>query len=357
MRLVTASLFTGLIIVTDGFAQERCNLRCQADLRRQTLVELTIELDTEIPGLVQFSFDSSKFTATTYGGKRPREVNYPSYTGLAWLLEIPTDSRGRIISIRHRLFSLAKQPEGRYALAGDYLLDLEEGREIRVESTVDFFENNREFFDSASSSGIVVSGPFWKQEEWGERPLGLLLLEDEGLVQPMANFSARHVLCLKRSGVDLFSVEKVMRESNVKRFEDVAELIGKRVVSVCKNAIQVGPAYFEQRIGKESDNQVGIAGISIGEQRRNILLRLGRPGDEAGKIFLFTTMSNVSPFDAMVVIEAISEKLSGENSILWAVGLQDAEFLSGPLIVDGGRTIRLNSTNLPTGALLLFEYE
>ena len=125
----------------------------------------------------------------------------------------------------------------------------------------------------------------------------------------------------------------------------------ERVIEECKNAFQVGPAYFEN--GKD---KIGISDTSPDRGRRNVLIRLTE-GGASEKLYLWSTVSPISQFDTMVVVETITDRL--EMSIKWAVGLQDRAFLSGPLIFSGDgsedrRPLRLAATDKPTGALLVF---
>lgn len=72
------------------------------------------------------------------------------------------------------------------------------------------------------------------------------------------------------------------------------------------------------------------------------------------RTFLWTSVGAVSPFDAMVVIEVVAEELAGKDTVLWAVGLQDDEFVSGPLLFGRGRRpMALAATDVPTGAVLV----
>ena len=120
-----------------------------------------------------------------------------------------------------------------------------------------------------------------------------------------------------------------------------------RVIKECKGAFQVGPAYFENGKAK-----IGISDISLDRGRRNVLIRLTK-GKASEKLYLWSTVSPISQFDTMVMVEFIAKDLDG--SIEWAVGLQDRAFLSGPLIFSkDGSQLRLAATNKRTGALLAF---
>ena len=253
------------------------------------------------------------------------DMQYPKLLGFGWLYEIPGDTRAEVIVARHAVSKKESQ--------GDLM---------RTESTIDFFVTNQERILETDTRRLrlVVSGPFWTIDEDGVRAFGFLKTsaddKDESREYEDRAF-ARSVLWLKENTVDLF----------VPSERDMEE----RVIEECKNAFQVGPAYFEN--GKD---KIGISDTSPDRGRRNVLIRLTE-GGASEKLYLWSTVSPISQFDTMVVVETITDRL--EMSIKWAVGLQDRAFLSGPLIFSGDgsedrRPLRLAATDKPTGALLVF---
>ena len=301
---------------------------------------------------ILYSFGKITFEATTYGCNKQRQVDYPERHGRSWIYDVTELKTAAILDVRQVLSETADRQPDRYRVRHGYFIDAVMGRELRIASTIDFVVANPEFFFFRLEGQIpraMVSGPYWKASEYGEKVIGLLKTPEDGndLGQSYhVDFRGRHILCATEEGIDLISPESKEDDGRGELKEKMERQAGK-----CTSAIQIGPAYFE-RNGEM--NKTGIAGLSLSEARRNIVIRAIAP-DKSEKTFLWTGEQPISPFDAMVLIEAICDRLVGKQSIQWAVGLSDDHFLSGPVILlDNGSFYPLAPTDPPVGALLVF---
>ena len=342
-------------------AAESCDLDKQKDQRRKSLefvsivalsqlisnIGKNIARDDRLNSLqaVIHSFKEATFVTSTPSCDEIRPTHHPQYTGLSWLVEIPTDANADILVVRDRLSFIASENSERFQFVGNTFSDLEKSQEITVSSTIDFVLNNLDLllFDSTNRRPrLIVSAPYWKVSEFGEKVIGFLKTNHhEKQIQNYVDFSAKHILCITQSG-------QIELESPNLSLPDWKSEIEKKAAS-CRSAVQVGPSYFN-----EKHLSAGISGSSKNQARRNILIRLART-DKSMRTFLWTIPYPISPFDAMVVIEAISEDLAKEGELLhWAVGLQDDKFMTGPLISDRGHFIPLTETDIQTGGFLMF---
>ncbi len=305
-------------------ARAECDLDTQRNTRKDSLDFLRIIPIKDIGGsdleglfMAIFSFNETSIQAPADSCP---DMRYPKFRGFGWLYEIPSNTRAEVIVARDAVS--VKGPQG---------------KPRRIESTIDFFVANQKFILETDTRRLrmVVSGPFWRVEEDGERASGLLKTAANDKTQRYIDRAfARSVLCLKENTVDLF----------VPSERDMEERV---IEEECKSAFQVGPAYFES--GK---NKIETSALSLDRGRRNVLIRLSEE-KASEKLYLWSTVSPISRFDTMVMVDAIAGNL--EKSIEWAVGLQDRAFLSGPLIFSkDGRPLRLAATNKRTGALLVF---
>ena len=302
-------------------------------------------------------FDAIEIESTTYSCDKSRNANHPGYVTYGWLTEVPVNSPAEFLSIPHAVRSLATKNPRRYEVRRNTWIDLETNSVVSVEPTIDFLlEHGRALVPDVwwGRVGLIVSAPYWKVTETGPAAIGFLKLEGAGrggvgeVRQNYVNFSGRHILCARRNGgIDLISPETTETLAG-----GPAQAMEKKAAE-CSSAVQVGPAYFE--LGDEGDarrNKTGIAGLSLEKARRNILFRTRSTGSE--KMFLWTSVGALSPFDAMVLVELLADQVVAENSVVWAVGLQDDEFISGPLLFsDRGRAAALADTDVPTGAVLV----
>ena len=337
-----------------------CDLYCQKSERDESLVDVKVlqpeHLNKVSVSLVMYQFKTVEIEVTNYEGSKLGKMEHPAHAGAAWLVEYPHNVKANILDIRDSLRRIAAEKDKRYMLTPDYLTDLEKKEEIRVRSSIDFFLTNRELFPDIGTVRMVASGPFWKDGEYGEKAIGLLKTGKTGLhfQQKYLSFSAKHVLCFTEAGISLINPEIIMRNYPDHSAIDMEQKINDEVSNNCRNAIQVGPTYYEDRLPHESVNRVGISGSSIDEHRQIMLIRVDAKNKK--KLFLLTTLANVSPFDAMVLVPRIMKEIEVEPNIKWAVGLQDGQFLSGPvLFLDDKTPLRLGPTHLPTGALLIFQ--
>jgi len=366
MSIISVAL--GLALLALPFVQlaaQPCNLNEQKDQRSASLelvsadalsklspsIADNIDQDDWLNNIqaVTYIFRETEFMASTPSCSERDLVRYPKHVGLSWLIEIPTKSYASILVVRNKLSHAAAQAPHRFRLVRNILSDFEKSREISISSTIDFVSHNLDLLFSDSPDlrpRLIVSAPYWKVSESGEKVIGFLKTQDnQKPTQDYVAFSAKHILCVDSNGqLELISPDKSLPDSQ--RKSDM-----KTRATSCGSAVQVGPSYFDLERGQLS---AGISGLSLNQTRRNILIRLGT-GDQPTRTFLWTIPSPVSPFDAMVVIEALSEKLAGKGEFLhWAVGLQDDKFMTGPLILDHGRFTPLTETDIQTGAFLVF---
>ena len=303
--------------------------------------------------MIFYSFKGISFKASTYRCKKSRMVDYREHRGISWIVDVSDYKRVGILDVRGALSDYARRNPERYQVRHNFFVDVESGSEIPISSTIDFVKANLvHFFPDSDTQPprAIVSGPYWKTSEYGEEVIGLFKKVGDGsdLSQGYhVNFRARHILCTMDTGLDLISppiAEPPYEGDALKREME-------RQTEKCSSAIQIGPAYFERN---EQMNKTGIAGLSLSEAARNILIR-AVGNDKSEKTFLWTIKSRISPFDAMVLIEAIADELVGEKSIAWAVGLTDDDFLSGPtILLDDGSEYDLAPTDSSVGALLVF---
>ncbi len=360
MRIAT---FLAALLLWAGSAAAQCDESCRADLRREQAEARRAAFDVDAFGvqdlggdlqIVSYGFERSRNRAMTYSGRDVGILDYPASGGFVWLLRIDPDLQGDVFQVRDVLDKAARREPNRYLVTPDVLLDIDKGIELRINSTIRFFAENRDRFPGGESVRVVLSGPFWRQEEYGEDALGLVKNRRDGLVQGWLDFSARHVLCFPESGVDLIDADLVSDRLDGEILPaELTVAMEREVRSRCEAAIQVGPTFIERRRQRETGLQYGISGASVREAARNIVMAVAREGG-GSDVFVVTTMSSISSFDMMVVLERIAALAFGEREILWAVGIQDEELLSGPLMIRDGRAISLNSIDNPAGALVVF---
>ena len=300
-----------------------------------------------------YSFRRVTFEGSTYRCGKRRKVDYPEQHGRSWIFDVTGLKTAAILNVRQALIDAADNYPERYQLRHEYFIDREKGRELRISSTIDFVIGNMEIFFprlGGRMPRVMVSGPYWKPSEYGEKVIGLLKTPEVGseLIQGYhVDFRGRHILCVTGEGIELISP----RASEIRGSKAEFKRKMEDQTDKCSSAIQIGPAYFELH---GEMNQVGIAGLSLSEARRNIVIRAITP-DKTEKTFLWTGENPISPFDAMVLVEAICDLLVGKKSIAWAVGLSDDDFRSGPIIIlDNGSHYRLAPTDPPVGAMLVF---
>jgi len=230
------------------------------------------------------------------------------------------------------------------------------GLEYGLEATIDFFIEHREAFELADEFRLVLSGPFWRQEDFGEVPIGLIKSRNGGLQQRYVDFVARHILCFRSEGLSLID------RGVVSNFVPVQEINGdarqravtaemeSRVAQECGAAIQVGPTLWEPQ-ADGSAPQPGISGLSMREGRRNVIFSLAGP--RGPRTFMISSISSVGSFDTMALVQGLAQVIEPEGSVEWAVGMQDEQYLSGPVLVEDGTVHRLTDTDVPTGALVV----
>ncbi|MEM1076170.1 MAG: hypothetical protein AAGI36_17040 [Pseudomonadota bacterium] len=354
-RCLSAMLIAGLWS-TYAAAQSGCDLVCQYDTRAQTLAigQPPDPLPPFEPVALEYSFSALDMEASNYRGSVVRTVSYEAYKGEALLVAVPEDANVSVVHIRDSLSRLSRA-EGnskRFYLDDNYWADFETGAELEIAPSIDFFMENEAYFDRHAQPKLILSGPFWNEDSYGQRPMGVFKTRADGTISGFLDFDAQHILCIDDDApMELISIE-VLAEG--KRTKD-ASAVGRRADAIveeqCAAAIQIGPAFFEQKLDGETGLQPGISGLSLRPAKRIVLLRY-RAGGGSQSTFIFFE-EKISSFDTMVAVGRIAESLSDEpDPIEWAVGLRDEEFLSG-LLPGAGRVI--NDTSVPVGALLVFD--
>jgi hypothetical protein len=333
-----------------AFRQEHVAARLKAfDLDAYRVAEFSPDLR-----LVSFAFDRSEGRAATYGGRDLGEATFPAIGGFAWLYRLGPDLVGDVVQIRQMLDAVAASDRDRYYVTPDIFLDVEEGVEFEIETTIRFLIENGELFPEAGLDRVrvVFSGPFWRQQEYGEEALGLIKTRGEGQRQGYVDFSARHVLCMGERGVDLIDADLVAHERQAAEAELVIAMESE-VRTRCEAAVQIGPTFIERRRGGEGSLRYGISSASRRPAARNLVMAVAGP-DGAREVFVVTTTSSIGSFDMMIVLEQIAALTLEGGEIVWAVGIQDEDQMSGPLILSDGRATSINSIDRPTGALIVF---
>lgn len=360
MKVYLAILISNLLA---GAAYAQCEggiLDRQRSARSSDLTVMSeISNSTFTPQMISFKFDAGKHIATNFSCSREEETEYSTYTGYAWVINLPKDPMGDVISVRDRVYRYVGDNE-EIEIIGDNIVNIRTGGQIRVESTIDFFLQNATIFPEALTTRLLISGPFWQPGEFGERAIGIVKGATGEFTQPYKDFSAHHVLCfVSQGGIDLIDRSVVMHQNPGLKPSQIDDLIQKMADEKCRAAIQVGPTFFEKSYEADSDARTGVSGLSRRPGRRNIITAMLNQ-DGTKTYFIMSTISSISSFDTMVLIEKTASKLSLRDSnedphLLWSVGLQDDRFLSGPVLVDGAHMVRLTDTDKPTGALILLD--
>ena len=350
---------------------QTCNLDEQMEKRRQSLVRVDMIPVTEVLKqnldtgdgsidiaegnwlkqiwITAFIFSAMKMVATDYHCERKEELEYPQRSGVGWLVEIPSDAYAEIFLVSDGVADAVAGSEDRFEKDGRYLYDKDNRREYRIDSTLDFLIEAQDILlppINGRQLRLAVSGPYWRAAEWGEEVIGYLRTTKNGRVsdQRYVNYSARHILCIRNGAVSLISAPMDMSG------RDLASNLSEQAEN-CSDAVQIGPNYFEK---SGSKIRPGIGGLSRREERRNILVKIVDRNSEE-KLFLWSTVGPINPFDAMVVIDKLSRNWGNETTINWAVGLVDDELLSGPVVFDGNSGIlALTDTDIRSGGFLLF---
>ncbi len=282
--------------------------------------DLDIGVVSEYVSLVRFVFPEIEIAAVSYSCGSRRTVTFPAHSGLAWLITIPS---GTMVSVG--------------------LSDTVHSRPRSAASLLDsFLAANSE----VERPRIVLSGPFWKLGRFREEPIGLIV--DQGTLHQgfESDFSATQVLCADNSDHTL----SLLEQPNQGNIEQDA-------LAKCSAAIQVGPAFFE--VGAKA-GRVGIGGTSAFESRRNLIAQFDQPAHSSTgsrQTVLISTLTDISAFDTMVLIDAVAAQLFDGSAVRWAAGLVDDESLLGPIILSPGEPpLRLTQTNRPAGAILIFDW-
>lgn len=301
-------------------------LRDQKDRRKSgvTVERLAADLRygpiTKSLSLVRFEFPELDIDAVSYSCRQAKTLALPAHMGLAWLVQVPPGTK-----IATELAESGRDSQG---TAGT-LLDGFPAMDVAVER-----------------SRVLLSGPFWRVGRFREEPIGLVVRQGQ-LLQPYEpDFSATQVLCANAADYTL-SLLASHDHANIDR----------AATEACSTAIQVGPAFFE---ASSELGRVGIGATSTYESRRNLVALLKDPdpnSTEGGRTVLLSTITDISAFDTMVLVDAIADQLFDGSAVRWAVGLVDDESLLGPVLLTPGRTpLRLTQTNLPTAAILVFDW-
>ena len=356
-------LLVAALLISAGPAIAACDDACLSEIRREQAEARIATFDEDAfrvadaghgLQLVSYGFDKMSMRAVTYSGRDVGVLDYPAIGGFAWLVRLDPDWQGDVYQVRQVLNQRAGAEPGRYLMTPDVLLDVEEGIELRIKSRIRFFAEHRDLFPDSERVRLVISAPFWKQEEYGEAPLGLIKTRTGGQQQGYLDFSARHLLCFGDRGTDLIDADWMLdRLGGEASTAEMTIAMEREVRSRCEAAVQVGPTFIERRRGSETNLQYGISGASIREAARNIFMAVAGT-DGSSETYIVSTPSSIGSFDMMVVLDRIAALALDGREILWAVGIQDEELLSGPLILENGRAISLNSIDNPAGALVVF---
>ena len=294
---------------------------------------------------IEFGHANVDDQTLTYGCEpSERHGFFPAYSGFSWMVLMPSKTS----------FSL-----------------VEHGR---IDTTIRSYleEELGERESGMEALRVLVSGPFWKLGRGGEVPIGALVRGGVTEQDFRPNFSAKYVLCSTKSGsVHLLDGKVGMFENRERghdgRQSDFRGLSASVDDAECAAAIQVGPALFERwPDGRpRGEAKLGIGADARNRSRRNVLIKVATPNRESeGRLILLSTLFDVASYDAMVVSKLLVQKLSnegtltGEERIVWAVGLVDDESLSGPILtmtaVEGRQTLELSEVTRPTGAIMQF---
>ncbi|NOE33483.1 MULTISPECIES: hypothetical protein [unclassified Ruegeria] len=309
-----------------------------------------------IPVVYEVAFSQTEFFATNFRCSVTRQQAYPAYRAFTWLIELPNDEEYSVLPIRN-LTNAALESEGsNIQRIGDIVLFLESGRELFLSSSIDFLVNNNELlFPDSSQFRLLVSGPFFRPTKDGEEPIGIILSKTLGKLGEYRNFSGRHVLCVGQNGLDLLErdwlAEKLGVPTSNEKVLDSA--IDKYATENCSDAFQTGPAFWERPRSGDTQSVPGISGLSLRAAQRNVIFRIGSGEDY--RTFLASSISSVSSFDMMVIVAAIAAEIDDTLPVVWAIGLQDEDYLAGPLLQLDGNQMRLAPTHRPTGAVLVLK--
>lgn len=360
MIIRVALCLAAMFLPNAGWADIDCNLDCQYAKRKSTLKvgDLQSGFEPFKPITVPFSFSSVEFEATNYRGTKQKSIIYPKIESYFTVTEIPGSAKFRAFNVRNSLFKLANNPDfsGRYVLEGEYFVDIEESKELIVKESIQFVIDNDSLFPELDRAKIIVSGPFWKQEEFGSYPLGLFKTKSDDLLAGYTSFSARHVLCINKGSLDLFTVDQFQASETGSGPKLLAQQINLRVKKECDFAFQVGPSYFERAEDEEISVSAGVSGFSLKPAGRVLLLHVGGAADGVTRLFLLSSGTELGSFDAMTFLGGFVDALSdGAYTINWAVGLQDDIFASGPVFLSSEGSEAYNDVSVPTGALLVVE--
>ncbi len=347
-------------------------LEKQFEERRKSVQPVQVEPKEMEATFVTAHFDAAAFSATTFSCGTKRKESYPAFTAYSWLIELPQEFTGRVFDIRRELNRIIESDPENLEVSGNTLFNYDTEEEQYITPTIDFYLYNKELLDPKGKVRLILSGPYWRQEEFGENAMGLLqtpggkVKTDEGergkAEQDYQYFSAKHVLCFTKTGVEMFDWNvyaikakydpTASKSQKTKLKKQIGKAMQKQAEEECESAFQAGPAFWDRKT-EEGSAIPGISGLSLQAGPRNLLFRI-RNGEES-RTFIVSTISALSPFDIMVYIDALKDAIDPDAEISWAIGVQGEEYLSGPVFVDGDRVSRLTLTNRITGALLVIE--
>ena len=340
-----------------------CDLNRQMNMRMASLADVSIQpfedaadgMTNETEGWFRrlqvtfHNFQRTEFAASTYSCSEAKVMTYPETYGIGFLLEIPVGSFAEVLLVREEIGKAVEREPERYMMLGDVLVDRKQRQDVRIRSTVDFLVEGREvLFDESGKRNprLALSGPYWRVAEFGEKIIGYLKTSKYGERhnQQYENFSARHILCISGNDVDVILAVMNLAPSKQKQAME-------KKAKKCAEAIQVGPNYLAY---DGEQHLAGIGGLSLNEKRRNILMRVG--GEQGqDSLFLWSTVTPISAFDAMVVLEKLADSAADGRAVKWAVSLADGEMFNGPLIFGGeGSAIALSEVERSVGAFLVF---
>lgn len=293
------------VLVLGASASAACvsdELETQKNERLANLQSIEIEKvgNVDNPSLVRFAFVSNLMEVTSYSCLREEKSRHPGYVGYAWLFKIPDSFSGIAINIRNALSELDRSADENYQISGDMFYDLENKKETRIDSSVEFILDNKSYFDFMKSAKLMMSGSFWRETERGPEPLGLFKSDDLGLMQGYLDFNARHVLCFMGSAISLITPENVFDKIEMSGEPDLATAFNIAAES-CDSAIQTGPAFVEPTV-KGLPGKPGISGLSLSSYRRNIIFSATGPENDDPSYYIITTLSSISSFDAMAFV-------------------------------------------------------
>jgi hypothetical protein len=365
MKLIGTSMFFALIaLALLGAASEPAGAadECKDQLDRQmaervaSVSEVSLSPQPFSAGLKTFTVTlaASVIDATDYSCKERKSLEHPARTVTGWLYQFGPSPRFEVFDSEEQFLEFADKNED-YEANGAFITNVKAAESFEVESSIKFLLDHAAILGKdVLSYEVIVSGPFWRRVEFLEVPVGLIKSGGGELVSGLREFNAENVLCSNETGLELIGFDSIRRKEKTERFSVVKSVVEEYVREQCDDAIQIGPAYFEPNV-EEAVGLVGVSGFSMKEGVRTALFET-RTKEGKSANFMLTTAGPISSFDTMVLLVTLFEKIKLDGDMLvWAVGLQDDEYATGPVFVSEEKLLPVNDISVPTGALLLFK--